>query len=135
MFCNAKQTNKHVVSNCGSVAALARYAERHNTILSILADWLKSCAKDPSSIFADIVVSGILPILTLFRSLRPDIAIVHSKTIEILKSTVCHENNFFHSRDYKRKKYANLKSNLNDYFKHFDIIIKFFRNKSCRVLN
>src|SRR6218665_57053 len=36
------QTNKHVLSNCSSLAALERYKRRHNGILETLADWLAS---------------------------------------------------------------------------------------------
>src|SRR6218665_3630624 len=34
------QTNKHVLSNCSSPAALERYKSRHNGILETMGDWL-----------------------------------------------------------------------------------------------
>ena len=41
-LCNSgkPQTNKHVLSNCSSLAALERYKRRHSGILETLADWL-----------------------------------------------------------------------------------------------
>ena len=36
LLCQAKQTNKHVLSKCGSLFALGRFKTRHNSILAIL---------------------------------------------------------------------------------------------------
>src|SRR6267154_1441044 len=38
--CGVDQTNKHVLSNCSSPDALARYTYRHNRILELIARWI-----------------------------------------------------------------------------------------------
>src|SRR6267154_693636 len=38
--CGVDQTNKHVLSNCSSPDALARYTDRHNRILELIARWI-----------------------------------------------------------------------------------------------
>jgi len=42
VLCNKSQTNKHVLSNRASAAALKRYSSRHNHVLMILAEWLST---------------------------------------------------------------------------------------------
>ena len=39
-LCNEIQTNKHVLSACGSKSALFRYKNRHDQILDIIAKWI-----------------------------------------------------------------------------------------------
>ena len=67
-LCNAIQTNKHVLSNCSALSALARYTARHDSILSILIDFLNSSIKD-SVLYSDL--RGAQSIHHCFRSLRP----------------------------------------------------------------
>src|SRR6267154_2112784 len=38
--CGLDQTNKHVLSNCSSPAALAQYTDRDNKVLEIMAKWI-----------------------------------------------------------------------------------------------
>ena len=40
--CGGLQTNKHVLSNCGSIESLNRYKTRHNAVLAVLYDWIES---------------------------------------------------------------------------------------------
>ena len=58
------QTNKHVLSNCRSVAALHRYTIRHNSILEILVQCLRS------SVTSDLLVYADLPDVIFFSSER-----------------------------------------------------------------
>ena len=84
------QTNKHVLSNCGSLVALHRYTERHNKVLTLLIGWLKSVLAGTQIIYADLLEANILPVADLFNNYRPDIAIADSNSICTLELTVCH---------------------------------------------
>ena len=117
-LCNQLQTNKHVLSNCSSISALHRYKLRHDAILLIICNWIKSVSA--VSIYADI--PGFEPLSVLFQSLRPDIAIVKAKVIYICELTVCHESNMIKSREYKLSKYNNINHNLRNIYKDHSIV-------------
>ena len=53
-LCSAVQTNKHVLSNCSSPSTLHRYSNRHNSILTILAEYFKSVLPSTHSLFVDL---------------------------------------------------------------------------------
>jgi hypothetical protein len=101
------QTNKHVLSNCASSIALNRYRVRHDTTLLLLARWLHSVIGSGQSLYADLETGAFshLPIRDLFKSLRPDLAIVDTASIHTWELTVCHETNLASSRLYKQNKY------------------------------
>ena len=103
-----KQTNKHVLSNCSSPIALARYTTRHNKILQVISDWLRSVIKADQQLFIDLSDSQELCTSELFNRFRPDKAIMNSNFIATLELTVCHETNMLLSRQYKLNKYANI---------------------------
>jgi len=104
------QTNKHVLSNCGSVAALHRYTIRHNSILEILVQWLISSVTSDFRVYADLPHVNVLPVCDLFRGVRPDVAVAGDNNIFVLELTVCHETNINNSREYKKIKYKNIAS-------------------------
>ena len=108
------QTNKHVISNCGSPVSLDRYKKRHDEVLTILVEEIKLRYKSyiNHKIFADLHGPGYNKVSTLFSSLRPDIAILTSSTIETLELTVCHETNLAKSKQFKKMKYADLQENV-----------------------
>ena len=110
----AIQTNKHVLSNCSSEIALKRYTSRHNEILSILASWIKTQITSPTRLYVDLSGTDYLPLVDLFKHLRPDIAIRSKHAIAILELTVCHETNLTKSRDYKCSKYSNISQLLTE---------------------
>src|SRR6267154_802506 len=91
--CGVDQTNKHVLSNCNSPDALARYTDRHNRILELIARWIVPLLKSNQSLYCDLRVSGARSICDLFNSLRPDLAIVSPTKIVVGELTVCHETN------------------------------------------
>src|SRR6267154_1903357 len=84
------QTNKHVLSNWSYPDALARYTDRHNRILELIARWIVPQLKSNQSLYCDIRLSGARSICYLFNSLRPDLAIVSSTKIVVGELTVCH---------------------------------------------
>ena len=110
-LCQHAQMNKHVLANCGSVVALKRYKSRHDAVLTIVAEWLKSTLGN-CALHADILNSDFNPLSDLFLSQRPDIAILSSDQIICLELTVCHETNVINSRSFKQSKYMTLQDNL-----------------------
>jgi hypothetical protein len=118
-LCKQVQTNKHVLSNCTAPCALQRYKLRHDAILFILCNWLKTVMIPDAQLYADI--SGFAPLENLFSSLRPDIAVVLKDAVYLCELTVCHETNLCKSRDYKRHKYAAIRLNLNDVHNHYAV--------------
>jgi len=106
--CGTDQTNKHVLSNCSSPEMLARYTDRHNNILELIAKWIAPQLKNNQSLYCDLSVPGAHQICDLFNGPRPDLAIVSPFKVVIGQLTVCHETNMMRSREYKMQKYSNL---------------------------
>ena len=101
------------LNNCGSPAALTRYKSRHDHVLSILAQWITSVVKDESAGFRGFTMSRHTSRLSeLFVSLRPDIAIKCQNRISTLELTICHETNINASKQFKRLKIHQFKSEL-----------------------
>ena len=106
------QTNKHVLSNCSSPAALQRYTERHNAILQHVVRWLKSVTSASQKVFTDIGDEHNNSTKYLFHTYRPDIAICNDSEVKVLELTICHETNLNNSKTYKLNKYRELASCL-----------------------
>jgi hypothetical protein len=81
---------------------------RHNEVLSLIINWLRSSLSANQLIYADLSGSDILPVGDLFNGFRPDIAIADDNSICILELTVCHETNLISSRNYKHNKYKDI---------------------------
>ena len=120
-LCQKIQTNKHVLSNCGSSVALERYKTRHDSILTILVDWIRMNVKPGLETFADLEDKEYRPLSELFQSLRPDMAVLGPSSIDTLELTVCHETNLSNSKQYKQSRYSNLISNVNSKFTGFKL--------------
>ena len=122
-LCNNIQSNKHVLSNCSTPSVLQRYTHRHNAVLLILVEWLRSSIVDPAiKILADLDNSPSGEPTTVFNSFRPDIVIIgKKKIITSLELTICHESNFASSRDRKVSKYSNLASDLKSEYSSFTL--------------
>ena len=88
-LCNgaASQTNKHVLSNYSSPAALLRYTRWHNAVLLVILEWLKGVIPGSARLYADLSDSPYLQVRDLFRSYRPDIAVVTVTNIFVLELT------------------------------------------------
>ena len=87
-LCNQAQTNKHVLSNCSSAIALTRYTKRHNNILEILLNWISSNLNPDSTLYADLPHFKSHPIVDIFTTFRPDIAVKKAKQIHTLELTI-----------------------------------------------
>ena len=81
-----EQTNKHALSNCSCPTTLHRYTIRHNGVLSLLLDWLRSNISCQQRFYADLVEVNVLPVGDLFQSYRPDIAVACADSIYVLES-------------------------------------------------
>src|SRR6266516_3520461 len=108
--CGLDQTNKHVLSNCSSRDALARYTDRHNRILEQIAKWIVPQLKSNHRLYCDLSVPGALSVCDLFKGVRPDLTIVSPLKIVVGELTVCHETNLIKSRDYKLQKYSRIEN-------------------------
>ena len=124
--CGSDQTNKHVLSNCSSSDALARYTDRHNLILELIAKWIVPKLKINQSLYCDLRVPGARPVCDLFKKVRPDLAIVSPNKIVVGELTVCHETNLLKSRDYKLQKYCNLKAAVSREFSRCAVLTHTF---------
>ena len=80
-LCQKVQSNKHVMSNCGSNFSLTRYKERHDRVLSILTTWIIQNCKSDRDIYVDLDEEKYRPLSELFVSLRPDIALLRADGI------------------------------------------------------
>jgi len=74
----------------------------------VILEWLKGVIPGSARLYADLSDSPYLQVRDLFRSYRPDIAVVTATDIFVLELTICHESNFVKSHDYKINKYLNL---------------------------
>jgi hypothetical protein len=119
--CGLCQSNKHVLSNCGAPEVLARYLDRHNKILKLIANWIKPKLKNHTNLYCDLAIEGTRHISDLFNGVRPDLAIVNSSRIDVCELTICHETNFKSSRNYKINKYANIASARSSQFQNHSV--------------
>src|SRR6266516_1506395 len=124
--CGSDQTNKHVLSNCSSSDALARYTDRHNLILELIAKRIGPKLKINQSLYCDLRVPGARPVCDLFKKIRPDLAIVFPNKIVVGELTVCPETDLLKSRDYKLQKYCNLKSAVSREFSRCAVLTHTF---------
>ena len=104
------QTNKHVISNCPSSVALNRYTARHNNVLMLLINWLKTVISKNQQLWVDLPGIDLQSSGDLFINYRPDIAIVDNTSINTWELTICHETNLIASKRYKINKYSDLRN-------------------------
>ncbi|MFI5407014.1 MAG: hypothetical protein ACHQ1D_10950 [Nitrososphaerales archaeon] len=122
-MCGQIQSNKHVLSNCGSSGALSRYTNRHNTILKLLINWIAPKLQDSLELYHDLSLPESKHITDIFNNVRPDIAIKSASRIVVLELTVCHETNFQSSRNYKLDKYKNIHKHRSEIIKHLPVTV------------
>jgi len=107
-LCWGIQTNKHVLNNCSSTAALDRYRARHDGVLTKFCNWLMISKRSNIKLFADLNLNfGLSSTNELFCKYRPDVALMSdSGVIYIVELTICHETNINKSMEFKREKYT-----------------------------
>ena len=116
------QTNKHVLSNCS--AALDRYSDRHNKILLIIAEWIRTHKRAGQRLLVDIPSDQFDSIDIAFQPcVRPDIVLCEESKILVLELTVCHETNLQKSKLFKLDKYENIRNCLQREFTHVPVAL------------
>ena len=114
------QSNKHVLSHCAAKISLSRYTSRHDSILSILAAWMKSVKLQDTSLFVDVSSEGYSSIDHVFEPVcRPDLVLVKKSNVYVMELTVCHESNLLKSKLYKTNKYRDIKHHIKPEYSHF----------------
>ena len=121
--CGLCQSNKHVLSNCGSPEVLAKYLDRHNQVLKLIVTWILHNLGGSTSLYCDLSVTGVRHVSDLFNGFRPDLAVVLPSKIVVGELTVCHETNLRSSRDFKLQKYAGLPEAKSSAFKHHTVSV------------
>ena len=95
-LCNSDKvlSNKHVLNNCSDAKALERYSQRHDNILSLLANWIWSVKSEDQELFVDLPSEKWNSIAQVFQpTCRPDILVIDQSRIIVLELTICHETN------------------------------------------
>jgi len=123
-LCGAVQSNKHVLSNCSHPDVLLRFTNRHNKTLELLASWFSAKLKNNSALFVDLPGSRYKQVSDIFSSVRPDLAIIHEKSVTVLELTVCHETNLITSKAYKENKCMDLNDFKTDIISDHKLILE-----------
>ena len=107
-LCLKPQTQLHIFNFCERT--LDRFTWRHNSILSSLCNHLNKKVYRDFKIFADL--TNYENPGNLFKFKKPDIVIKENDSITAIEFTCPFELNFIKSREYKEKKYRELKKDL-----------------------
>ena len=112
-ICKVKpQTQHHILNNCQTAVQQDRLTWRHDSVLQTIAYHLQILASKGYEIYVD--MAGFMGPERVFESQRPDIVICFKNVVYSIELTICFETNFEKSREYKKARYENLKSNLID---------------------
>ena len=110
-LCNVKsQTQHHILNNCNAAVTQKRLTWRHDSVLHTIVHHLGILKDKGFTILADL--PGFQSPNTIFESLRPDIVLCTNTIIYAIELTICFETNFVKSREYKLKRYENLRDNM-----------------------
>ena len=113
------QTNKHVLNNCDK--ALERYTQRHDNVLSLLANWILTVKSVNQELLVDLPSEKWQSIVQVFQpTCRPDIVVIGHSRICVLELTICHETNLVKSKNYKINKYNNIRDQLQSAYVNYD---------------
>ena len=90
-LCNSDMTqiNKHMMNNCSNAKVLKRYSQRHDNVLSLLADWILSTKSTEQEYCTLIILPSEKwdPIDQVFQpACRPDILVIEHSKIFVLMS-------------------------------------------------
>ena len=110
-LCKERETMLHVFSNC--VKYLERYTWRHDSVLKLIVGKIaRHDSQNVIEIFVDLAITGYKCTSELFESSRPDIVVINGGKLTVIELTVCFDTNTEKSRQYKKTRYQNLKSEL-----------------------
>ena len=132
-LCNSDkvQSNKHVLNNCSDAKALERYSQRHDNILSLLANWIWSVKSEDQELFVDLPSEKWNSIAQVFQpTCHPDILVIDQSRIIVLELTICHGTNLVKSKNYKIDKYNDIQSKLQAAYLNHDTLVYTFEISS-----
>ena len=110
-LCDQKQSQLHVLSYCQVALREKRYTWRHNSILLTVARFLSVPANSRGmKLFVDL--DGHPYPGECFGSQRPDTVIFNGKEVIVIELSVCYETRTEEARNFKKRRYQNLKSDL-----------------------
>ena len=118
--CQKAQTQLHVLSNCSAALTQGRYTWRHNSVLLTIAHYLAPLVGHAINLFVDI--DGYRNPAMCFRTMRPDVVLVDHDNMIVMELTVCFETNSIKSREYKKRRYKELKDDSLIHCNKFEII-------------
>ena len=120
-LCDQKQSQLHVLSYCQVALREKRYTWRHNSILLPIARLLSVPANSRGmKLFVDL--DGYPNPGECFGSQRPDIVIINGKEVIVIELSVCYETRTEEERNFKKRHYQNLKSDLSIEWEKLNII-------------
>ena len=85
-----------------------RYTWRHNSISVTIIHHLKVLVGLDIQLYADCPDSGLNCTLALFRTLGPDVVLIHRSDVYLIELTVPYETNCSIAKRRKEKRYRNL---------------------------
>ena len=120
-LCDQKQSQLYVFSYCQVALREKRYTWGHNTILLTIARFLSVPVNSRRmKLFVDL--DGYPNPGEFFGSQRPDIVIINGKEVIVIELSVCYETRTKEARNFKKRRYQNLKSDLSIEWEKLNII-------------
>ena len=110
-LCNQRQTLLHVLNHCQVALVLRHYNQRHDSILQVIVDSLRSQCPPDYEITADLPNTDYLfPSAAASTDLRPDLVVWNDpqRVLVLAELTVCFETNFVDAAQRKKCKYQDL---------------------------
>ena len=104
-----------MLSNCLTAVKDGRYTWRHNSILYTMSHYCAQLGKYRYDMYVDL--DGFDNPSKLFKSSRPDLALVKNDEVTIIELTCCFETNALKSRSYKIDKDKSLQSDISNRYK------------------
>ena len=119
-MCQKPETQLHIFSNCTSY--LNRYTWRHDSVLKTISNKVSRSPCENVEVYVDCEHLSFPCTSGLFQSSRPDMVVKINNKIIAVELTVCFDTNTEKSRDYKTKRYRDLKSQLVVECDRFEIV-------------
>ena len=111
ILCDQKQSQLHVFSDCQVALREKRYTWKHNSILLTITRFLSVPANSRGmKLFVDL--DGYPNPGECFASQHPDIVIINGKEVIVIELSVCYETRAEEARNFKKRRYQNIKSDL-----------------------
>ena len=111
-LCGERQSLSHVLNHCPTTLNLRRYNIRHDTVLAVIEQGIRSHAPNGVCVLADLPSHQpyTFPPHITHTDLSPDLVLwnVKEKTVCIIELTVCYETRFEEAHRLKANKYADL---------------------------